>query len=286
MALCDKYELTTACSLVFKELIKRLSNLSLSEAEQIVDQLSTTVGQQAPLQEALTEVASKVESGPQIMQFLIWLLNFYRRNALPVQEALVRVVPKVAFGGQVMQVLVWLQQFHRCSGQPVKTEQDACLEKVCIDQSALERNLAIDHGSVDEVDVMRARMLMTTKFLEKVSASLQTARTVSARRDVFIPRLGRYHSVSFHGTDPINTTEKPMLTFGIGRLMEDMNIAFARQPRVPERKETENKLKDSQESGARAALKCFVLECQETAASAAGETAATRHPLQGFIFQA
>mmetsp|Transcript_104366 Transcript_104366/g.180279 ORF Transcript_104366/g.180279 Transcript_104366/m.180279 type:complete len:181 (-) Transcript_104366:294-836(-) len=161
------------------------------------------------------------------MQFLIWLLNFYRRNALPVQEALVRVVPKVAFGGQVMQVLVWLQQFHRCSGQPVETEQDACLQKVCIDQSALERELAIDHGSVDEVDVMRARMLMTTKFLEKVSASLQTACTLSARRDC--PSRRCYEAVFFHEKASINTTEKPMLTFGIGRLMEDMNIAFARQ---------------------------------------------------------
>ena len=68
--------------------------------------------------------------------------DFHRRSNLPVHEALAEVVPKVEFGSQVMLALIWLQQFHRCSGLPVQTEQKACLQKVYMDQDALQRELA------------------------------------------------------------------------------------------------------------------------------------------------
>lgn len=238
MALFDKYGVTSAFSLVSEELMKHLDNLALSDAQEIVDHLSITVGQQELVHEALAKIVPKVESGSEVMQFLVWLQRFHESSGVPVHDVLADVIPKVEFGSQVMQFLVWLQQFHRSSGLPVQTEQDACLQEVRTDQAALERELEVDHGNADELDVMRARLLMTAKFLEKVSESLETEcrGTGTGTSYTFCtgPRCYRQTPVSVTVTTltEINKTEKPMLSFGIGRLLADMNSAFTGQTQL------------------------------------------------------
>eukprot|EP00927_Polykrikos_kofoidii_P064926 TRINITY_DN60733_c0_g1_i1.p1 TRINITY_DN60733_c0_g1~~TRINITY_DN60733_c0_g1_i1.p1 ORF type:complete len:378 (+),score=63.01 TRINITY_DN60733_c0_g1_i1:77-1135(+) len=231
IALCDKYEVPSAFSLVSGELMKQLDSLSLSDCEQVVDDLSAAVSQQAIVQEALNKLASKVDSGIQVAEFLDWLQRFHGRSGSSVLEALTNVVPKVQFGSQVMLLLIWLQQYQRCSGQVVKTVQDACLQKVCADQDFLEKELALNYGNAEELDVMRARMLMTSKFLEQVGASLQTVchGTGFGSSYCSASRCTARVSVNVSTSTKINITEKKMLSFGIGRLMEDMNAAFTKQ---------------------------------------------------------
>ena len=76
MALVDKYEVTSAFDLVSKELMNQLGKLGLRDAEQILDHMVSTVGQQGFVQEALAEIVQKVKEGSEVMQFLAWLQDF------------------------------------------------------------------------------------------------------------------------------------------------------------------------------------------------------------------
>lgn len=198
MALCDKYEVPPAFDLVSGEFLNQLGELDLTGAEESVMRLSSAIGREAF-----------------------------------VHDALAKLVHKVVFGSQLMQFLVWLRQFHRLSGLPIQAQQKSCLQAVSIDQAALERELAVDHAEADEVDVMRARMLMTTSFLEKVSASLETttfANGIGHTTEICSSRSCYQRNrvqVTVSTTAEINTVAKPKLSFGIGRLMEDMDALFA-----------------------------------------------------------
>merc|ERR1711862_992684 len=85
-----------------------------------------------------------------------------------------------------------------------------------------ERELAMDHPNADVNDVIRAKMLVTAKFLERVSSSLQTQ--VSAPCNI-----NRCYSTT---TVEINTAAKPSLKYGIARLTENMLSLFATQSTV------------------------------------------------------
>ena len=221
LALVDKYDVTSANSLVSKELMKQVGKLELSDAKQILERMTCRFGQQVRIvqQEALVQVATKVKSGREAMDFLIYLQDFQLRSGISVTGALAKIVSKMQFGSQVMQCLVWLQRFHRSTGIPVQTERDALMEKIEINKNALERELAVRHGDADAADVMRARMLMTTKFLERVTQSMSSSVHSSCPR-CFL----RLSSTTCLDLD------QPMLSFGVGRLMEDMHIAFTGQP--------------------------------------------------------
>merc|ERR1712226_1070038 len=106
--------------------------MSLLDAEKVVDQLTTALSKQAFVQNALAEI-----------------------------------VPKVVFGLDVMQFLIWLRQIHRRSRMSFDATIKACLKKVAPDREALDKELATKHENANESDVVSARLLVVTQFLQQ-----------------------------------------------------------------------------------------------------------------------